>query len=64
MQERDRMLLEKERFEKSQTEANSQLQSQLDAAMKQIRNLVQKSQDMDEELKDARKTNECTIQCS
>ena len=54
-------MAEKEKFERTQTEANNQLQAQLDAAMKQIRNLVQKSEEMDEKLKEARKSNEGTL---
>lgn len=50
------MQREKEEFERAQTEAAAQIQSQLDAAMKQIRNLVQRSEDMDEELKESKKS--------
>lgn len=50
------MQKEKEAFETAQKEATSQIQSQLDAALKQIRTLIQKSEDMDEELKESRKS--------
>lgn len=52
------MQKEKDEFERTQTEATTQIQSQLDAAMKQIRNLIKKSEDMDEELKESKKTSE------
>lgn len=66
------MQKEKDEFERAQTEATTQIQTQLDAAMKQIRNLIQKSEDMDEELKESKKTNEgkiilihsCFLNCS
>ena len=50
------MQREKNKFELAQTEVTNQIQSQLDAAMKQIRNIVQKSEDMEEELKKSQKT--------
>lgn len=50
------MQKEKDEFERTQTEATSQIQTQLDAALKQIRNLIQKSEDMDEELKESKKS--------
>ena len=55
------MQKEKDDFEHTQTEATKQIQSQLDAAMKQIRNLIQKSEDMDEELKESKKSCEGKI---
>lgn len=55
-QERERMQREKDKFELAQTEATNQIQSQLDSAMKQIRNLIQKNEDLDEELKKSQKT--------
>jgi plasmid maintenance system killer protein len=47
---------EKDKFEVAQTEKTNQIQSQLDAALKQIRNLVQKGEDMEEELKKSQKS--------
>ncbi|XP_057368032.1 LOW QUALITY PROTEIN: uncharacterized protein LOC130689033 [Daphnia carinata] len=54
--ERERMQREKDKFELAQTEATNQIQAQLDSAMKQIRNLIQKNEDLDEELKKSQKT--------
>lgn len=50
------MQREKDKFEVAQTEKTNQIQSQLDAALKQIRNLVQKGEDMEEELKKSQKS--------
>ncbi len=50
------MQREKDKFELAQTEITNQIQSQLDAALKQIRNLVQKREDMEEELKKSQKS--------
>jgi hypothetical protein len=47
---------EKDKFEVAQTEKTNQIQSQLDAALKQIRNFVQKGEDMEEELKKSHKS--------
>lgn len=55
------MLEEKEDFERSQGEAMRQLQSQLEAAQKQIRNLILKGEEMDEELNEAKKKGEGKI---
>lgn len=55
-QERERMQREKDKFELAQTEATNHIQSQLDSAMKQIRNLVQQNEDLDEELKKSQKS--------
>ncbi|KAI9563094.1 hypothetical protein GHT06_010551 [Daphnia sinensis] len=54
--ERERMQREKDKFEIAQTELTNQIQAQLDTAMKQIRNLIQKNEDLDEELKKSQKT--------
>lgn len=50
------MQREKNKFEVAQTEVTNKIQSQLDAAMKQIRNLSQKSEDIEEELKKSQKS--------
>ena len=49
---------EKDAFERDQREVTSKIQAQLDGALKQIKNLIKKSEEMDEELKESKKSHE------